>query len=48
MKIFAFAATSSTKSINKQLVSYAASPLKDEKIEILDIGEIMPEINKSR
>ena len=43
MKILAFAATSSTKSINNQLVQYAASQLakqnKDTKTEILDIND---------
>ncbi len=44
MKILAFAATSSSKSINKQLVSYAASQLKEAKnietdIELLDIND---------
>ena len=43
MKILAFAATSSSKSINKQLVRYAASQLasqhEDTEIEILDIND---------
>jgi len=39
MKILAFAATSSTKSINKQLVSYAASQLENVETEILDIND---------
>lgn len=43
MKILAFAATSSTKSINKQLVSYATSQLashhQDVETEILDIND---------
>lgn len=43
MKILAFAATSSSKSINKQLVSYAANQLalshQQAEIEILDIND---------
>jgi len=39
MKILAFAATSSRKSINQQLVGYAASQLIDAHIEILDIND---------
>jgi NAD(P)H-dependent FMN reductase len=43
MNILAFAATSSTKSINNHLVKYAASQLakhyKDAKTEILDIND---------
>lgn len=39
MKILAFAATSSTKSINNHLVRYAASQLEDAEIEILDIND---------
>jgi len=44
MKILAFAASSSTKSINKQLVVHAAEVLKaeileDARIEILDIND---------
>jgi len=43
MKILAFAATSSSKSINKQLVKYAISQLDNEvdtiQIETLDINE---------
>lgn len=39
MKILAFAATSSTKSINRQLVSYAASHIKEAETEILDIND---------
>lgn len=39
MKILAFAATSSTKSINKQLVIYAANQIADAEIEILDIND---------
>ena len=39
MKILAFAATSSSKSINKQLVSYAASQLDNAETELLDIND---------
>ena len=39
MKILAFAATSSSKSINRQLVSYAASQLDDAETELLDIND---------
>jgi len=39
MKILAFAATSSTKSINQKLVKYAASLLPDADIELLDIND---------
>ena len=39
MKILAFAATSSKKSINQQLVNYAAKQLEDADIEILDIND---------
>lgn len=43
MKILAFAATSSSKSINKQLVHYATSQLAEQhhgiEIEILDIND---------
>ena len=39
MKILAFAATSSSKSINNQLVSYAASQLEGAEVEILDIND---------
>ena len=39
MKILAFAATSSTKSINNQLVRYAASQLEGAEIDILDIND---------
>jgi len=39
MKILAFAATSSTKSINHQLISYATSQLKDAETEILNIND---------
>jgi len=39
MKILAFAASSNSKSINKQLVSYAASQLADAETELLDIND---------
>lgn len=39
MKIIAFAASSSTKSINKKLVTYATSLLKNATIEILDLND---------
>ncbi|MFL0810513.1 MAG: NAD(P)H-dependent oxidoreductase [Agarilytica sp.] len=39
MKVLAFAASSSKKSINKQLVIYAASLLSDAEVEILDIND---------
>lgn len=39
MKILAFAATSSTKSINHQLVSYAVSQFEDAETEILNLND---------
>ena len=39
MKILAFAASSSTKSINNHLVRYAANQLEDAQIEILDLND---------
>lgn len=39
MKIIAFAATSSTTSINKKLATYAASLVKDAQVEILDLND---------
>ena len=39
MKIIAFAASNSKKSINKQLVSYAASLLDDAEVEVLDLND---------
>lgn len=39
MKVLAFAASSSRKSINKQLVSYAASLIPDAEIDLLDIND---------
>ena len=39
MKLLAFAASSSTKSINKQLATYAASLVQGAEVEILDIND---------
>lgn len=39
MKVIAFAATNHTKSINKQLVEYAASLLTKVEVEVLDIND---------
>ncbi|AAZ28370.1 NADPH-dependent FMN reductase [Colwellia psychrerythraea] len=39
MKLLAFAASSSSKSINKQLATYAASLVPNATVEILDINE---------
>ena len=39
MKILAFAATSSSKSINKQLLHYATSQLENAETELLDIND---------
>ena len=39
MKLLAFAASNSKNSINKQLVSYAASLLSDAEVELLDIND---------
>jgi len=39
MKIIAFAASSSRKSINKQLVTYAANLVEDSEVEILDLND---------
>ncbi len=39
MKVLAFAASSSKKSINKKLVTYASSLLDDADIEILDLND---------
>ena len=39
MKVLAFAASSSSKSINKQLASYAASLVDGADIEILDLND---------
>ena len=39
MKILAFAASNSTKSINRKLLSYAATLIEDADIETLDIND---------
>lgn len=39
MKVLAFAASSSKKSINKKLVTYASSLLDDADIEVLDLND---------
>lgn len=39
MKVLAFAASSSTKSINKQLVTYATTLLEASEVEILDLND---------
>jgi len=39
MKIIAFAASNSKKSINKQLVAYAASLVADAQVEVLDLND---------
>ena len=39
MKIIAFAASNSKKSINKQLVTYAASLLEGAEVEVLDLND---------
>jgi chromate reductase len=39
MKLVAFAASSSRNSINRQLVSYAASLVKDAEVEMLDLND---------
>jgi NAD(P)H-dependent FMN reductase len=39
MKIIALAASSSRKSINKQLATYAASLVKNAEVEVLDIND---------
>jgi len=49
MKILAFAASSSSNSINKKLVTYAASLINDAEIEILDINDYeMPLFSEDR
>jgi len=49
MKILAFAASSSRNSINKKLVTYAASLISDAEIEILDINDYeMPLFSEDR
>lgn len=39
MKVIAFAASNSKKSINKQLVTFAASLLNDAQVEVLDLND---------
>ncbi len=39
MKLLAFAASSSRKSINKQLVTYAASLVEGAEVEVLDLND---------
>jgi NAD(P)H-dependent FMN reductase len=39
MKLLAFAASNSSKSINKQLVTHAASLVEDAEVEILDLND---------
>ncbi|MDO8827708.1 NADPH-dependent FMN reductase [Methylophaga sp.] len=39
MKVIAFAASSSKESINKQLVTYAASLIDDADVEVLDLND---------
>lgn len=39
MNIIAFAASSSRKSINKQLVRYASTLLDKAKVEVLDLND---------
>ncbi len=39
MKVLAFAASNSSQSINRQLVTYAASLIADAEVEILDIND---------
>ncbi|ROR97914.1 NAD(P)H-dependent FMN reductase [Sinobacterium caligoides] len=49
MKLLAFAASSSSKSINQKLVSYAASLVVDAKVELLDINDYeMPLYSEDR
>ena len=49
MRVLAFAASSSRKSINKQLVTYAAGLLQDAEVEILDINDYeMPLFSQDR
>ena len=49
MKLLAFAASSSSKSINKQLATYAASLVSDATVEILDINDYeMPIFSQDR
>ena len=39
MKVLAFAASSSIESINKKLVTYAASLVEDAQVEVLDLND---------
>jgi NAD(P)H-dependent FMN reductase len=39
MKLLAFAASNSSKSINKRLVAYAASLVEDAEVEVLDLND---------
>ena len=39
MKILAFAASSSKKSINKQLVTYAAGLVENAEVEVVDLND---------
>jgi chromate reductase len=39
MKLLAFAASNSKKSINRQLVTYAASLIEDAEVEVLDLND---------
>ena len=39
IKIVAFGASSSTKSINKKLASYTAKQIKDATINLLDLND---------
>ena len=39
MKVLAFAASNSKKSINKQLVTYAAGLIDDAQVETLDLND---------
>ena len=49
MKILAFAASNSSKSINKQLATYAASLVEGAEVEILDINDYeMPIFSQDR
>ncbi len=49
MKLLAFAASSSKKSINKKLVTYAASLLEGAEVEVLDINDYeMPLFSEDR
>ncbi|NOQ76580.1 MAG: NADPH-dependent FMN reductase, partial [Methylococcaceae bacterium] len=39
MKVIAFAASSSKQSINKRLVTYAASLVENSQVEVLDLND---------